>query len=66
MLISHFEPSQPLGGAKTGDPTENTPDHTLAKLGWSHMCPYGDLNPQQWKGVYFDVRVSIIGTVLRK
>ena len=25
--LTHFEPSQSLGGTKTGDPQEKTPDH---------------------------------------
>ena len=35
--FTHFEPSQSLGGAKTGDPREKTPDHPQAQLGLSHM-----------------------------
>ena len=28
-----------IGGAKTGDPQENSPDHLQAELGLSHMWP---------------------------
>ena len=35
--VTHFEPSQSLGGAKTGDPREKTPDHPQTELGLSHM-----------------------------
>ena len=35
--FTHFEPSQSLSGAKTGDPREKLPDHPLAELGLSHM-----------------------------
>ena len=35
--FTHFEPSQSLGGAKTGDPQEKTPDHLQAELGLSHI-----------------------------
>ena len=31
--FTHFEPSQSLGGAKTGDPREKSPDHPQAELG---------------------------------
>ena len=33
----NFEPSQSLGGAKTGDPREKLPDQPQAELGLSHM-----------------------------
>ena len=42
----HFRPSQSLCGAKTGDPREKPPDQ--AELGFSHMWPELDLNPQRW------------------
>ena len=32
-----FEPSQSLGGAKTGDPREKTLNKLQAELGLSHM-----------------------------
>ena len=35
--FTHFEPSQPLGGAKTGDPREKPPDHPQAELGLSYF-----------------------------
>ena len=35
--FTYFEPSQSLGGAKTGDPREETPDYPQAELGLSHM-----------------------------
>ena len=41
----HFEPSQSLGGAKTGDPQKN---HLQAELGLSHMWPKIGTNPQRW------------------
>ena len=36
-IITHFEPSQLLGGVKMGDPGEKTPDHPQAELGMSRM-----------------------------
>ena len=30
--FTHFEPSQLLGGAKTGDPREKPPDHHQAHM----------------------------------
>ena len=35
--ITYFEPSQSVGGTKTGDPREKVPDHPQAELGLSHM-----------------------------
>ena len=35
--FTYFEPSQSLGGAKTGNPRENPSDHPQAELGLSHM-----------------------------
>ena len=35
--FTHFEPSQSLGGTKTGDPREKPTDHPQAELGLSHM-----------------------------
>ena len=35
--FSHIEPSQSLGGAKTGDLRANPPDHPQAELGLSHI-----------------------------
>ena len=35
--FTHFEPSQSVGGAKTGDPQEKPRDHLQAELGLSHM-----------------------------
>ena len=46
--FTHFEPSQSLGGAKTGDPREKPSDHPQAKLGLSHMWPKLGSNPQRW------------------
>ena len=37
--FTHFEPSQSLGGAKTGDPREKPPGHPQAEFGLSHMWP---------------------------
>ena len=37
--FTHFEPSQSVGGAKTGDLREKPPDHPQAELGMSHMWP---------------------------
>ena len=37
LFYSHFESSQSIGGAKTGDPREKPPDHPQAELGLSHM-----------------------------
>ena len=49
--LTQFEPSQSLGGAKTRDPREKTPDHMHAELGLFHMWPKLDSNPQQWDEV---------------
>ena len=46
--FTHFEPSQSLGGANTGDPQEKTPDHPQAEIGLSHMWPELGSNPQRW------------------
>ena len=46
--FTHFEPSQSLGGAKTGYPREKPPDHPQAELGLSHMWPELGSNPQRW------------------
>ena len=35
--FTHFEPSQSIGGAKTEDPQEKSPEHPQAELGLSHM-----------------------------
>ena len=35
--FTHLEPSQSLGGAKTGDPREKPPGRSQAELGLSHM-----------------------------
>ena len=49
----HFEPSQSLGGVKTGDPQEKPRDHPQAELGLSHMWPELGWNPQQWDDEQF-------------
>ena len=36
---TRFEMSQSVGGAKTGDPWEKSPDHPQAELGLSQMWP---------------------------
>ena len=36
--FTHFEPSQTLGGAKTGDPREKPPEHPQAELCLSLTC----------------------------
>ena len=41
----HFEQSQLLCGAKTGDPREKPPDHPQAELRLSHMRPELGSNP---------------------
>ena len=46
--FTHFEPSQSLGGAKTGDPWEKPPDHLQKELGLSKRWPELGLNPQLW------------------
>ena len=51
--FTHFEPSQSLGGAKTWDPQETTPDHPLAELGLSYMWPERGSNPQRWDNERF-------------
>ena len=35
--FTHFELKQLLGGAKTGDPREKTPEHLQAELGLCHV-----------------------------
>ena len=35
--FTHFEPSQSLDAAKTGDPQNKTPGHPQAELGLSHV-----------------------------
>ena len=35
--FTHFEPSQSLDAAKTGDPQNKPPGHPQAELGLSHM-----------------------------
>ena len=35
--FTHFERSQSLGEAKTGDPRQKPPDHPQAELGLSHI-----------------------------
>ena len=35
--FTHYELSQSLGGAKTGDPREKTSDHPQAEHGLSHV-----------------------------
>ena len=53
--FTHFEPSQSLGGAKTGDPREKPPAHPQAQLGLSHMWPDQGSNPQWWDDERFRV-----------
>ena len=43
--FTNFEPSQSLGGAKTGDPREKPYDHPQAELGLSHKWPERGSNP---------------------
>ena len=35
--FTHFEPSQSLDAAKTGDPQNKPPGHQQAELGLSHL-----------------------------
>ena len=51
--FTHFELTQSLGGAKTGDLWEKPPDHQQAELGLSHMWPERGSNPQQWNDKQF-------------
>ena len=44
----NFEPSQSLGGVKTGDPWEKNTDQPQAELGLSHTWPELGWNPQRW------------------
>ena len=46
--FTHHEPSQSLGGVKTGRPREKTHDHPQAALGLSHMWHELGSNPQSW------------------
>ena len=39
--FTHFEPSQSLGGAKTGDPLEKPHDLMQSELGLSHYAQTG-------------------------
>ena len=45
--FTHFEPSQALGGAKTGDLEKKPPDHSKAELGLSHIRPELGSKPQR-------------------
>ena len=46
--FTNFEPSQLLGGAKTGQPGEKPHEHPQAELGLSHICSELGSNPQRW------------------
>ena len=46
--FTYVKASQSVGGAKTGDPREKTPDHPQAELGSSRMWPELGSNPQRW------------------
>ena len=46
--FTHAEPSQSVGGAKTGESWEKPPDHPQAEVGLSHMWPELGFNPQWW------------------
>ena len=35
--VTHYEPTQSLGDAKTGDPRVKPPDHPQAEHGLSHL-----------------------------
>ena len=59
--FTHFELSQSLGGAKTGDPREKPLDRPQAELGLSHMWPELGWNPQQWDDERFRaLKISIL------
>ena len=45
--FTHFQPSQSIAGAKTGDPREKPPGHPQAELGLSHMLPKQGSSPQR-------------------
>ena len=54
--FTHFEPSQSLGGAKTGDPRKKNPGHPQAELGLSQVTrPERGSNPQWWDDERFRV-----------
>ena len=57
--FTHFEPSQSVGGAKTGDPREKTPDHPQAELGLSHMWSELGSNPQRWDELFWALKINI-------
>ena len=45
--LTHFEPSQSLGGAKTGDRREKPSGRLQAELDLSHTLPMLGSNPQR-------------------
>ena len=47
--FTHFEQSQSLDAAKTGDSQNKPPGHLQAELGLSHMWPELGLNPHRWE-----------------
>ena len=49
--FTHFEQSQSLGGVKTGDPQEKTPDHPHAELGLSHMWAWLEPTAVRWRAI---------------
>ena len=51
--FTHFEPSQSIGGVKTGDPQEKQPDRQQAKLDLSNMWHERNSNPQWWDNEQF-------------
>ena len=59
--FTHFEPSQSLDAAKTGDPQNKPPGHPQAELGLSHMWPEQGLNPHRWDDERFRVLKVISG-----
>ena len=50
--FTHFESTQSVGGAKTGDPREKTPDHLQAEFDFSHVT-WARLEPTavRWQAI---------------
>ena len=60
--FTHFQPSQLLGGAKTGDPKKN---HLQAEFDLSHMWPELGLSPQRWDKRFSALKNSLTTRLLR-
>ena len=59
--FTHFEPSQSVGGAKTGDRREKLLDHLEIELGFSHRWPELGSNPQRLDDEQFrELKISVL------